>query len=110
MSTNTKYPQETWELFKSWVGIQNALEFTDYGGDKAQGLPVWRQAMRDPKFHISEALKPALDMMDVARPLPFNLGIGPWFSKVEPMLREVYFNGKPVTGALRVGSAGEDSI
>lgn len=99
MSSNSKYPKETWELFKSWVGLQNSLEFTDYGGPKAQGLPVWRQALRDPRFKISEALKPAFEMMDVARPLPFNLGIGPWMSATDKTLRQVFFEGKPILQA-----------
>lgn len=100
MASATKYPKETWELFKFWVGVKNSLEFTDYGGVTAQGLPVWRQALRDPKWRVSPVLQPALEIADYAKPLPFIPGIGPWFPSTEKVMRQVFFENKPVLEAL----------
>jgi len=75
ISSQTKHPQMAWELYKFWVGKEHGMEFCDFGGERAYGIPVWKSALTDSMFRPIDTLVSLVQMAEYMRPVPaFPMG------------------------------------
>jgi len=101
ISSQTKHPEEAWELLKFWVNVEHALEFCDYGGPDAYGIPVWKSALKDPRWKVSDLLKTQVLMSSYSRTDPIFLGAGRWsWEMLLPTLQAIVLGQKDINQAL----------
>lgn len=68
MSSQTKHPDETWELIKHFSSKETALDRANYGGDNLGGMPSFISAYKDPKWKPSLRVLPVAAQMAQSRP------------------------------------------
>lgn len=70
MSKNSKNPREQWDFYSDFLGLENSMEFTDFGGPRAYGAPVWKSALKNPKYKVCDMLNEQITQDEFTQPEP----------------------------------------
>lgn len=70
MSKTSKHPKEQWDFYRHFLDVESSMQFTDFGGPRAYGAPVWKSALKNPKYKVCDMLNEQITQDGFAKPDP----------------------------------------
>jgi len=101
MSSQTKYPDITWDIIKFLSGPDKAIAMADYGGVLLMGMPSWQSCYKDPRWKPVDIVAPIEEQMKYSRAELAFFNAGKWFwDMLNTKLQEIVIMKKDPKKAL----------
>lgn len=101
ISTQTKYLDTVWDVWKHMNDIEATLLLSYYGKEYAGQVPTWKSATEDSRWGGNEVVDVAIQQLETAELEPIFSGSNTWYwTNLPNGLQDIVLNEKDVQSAL----------